>query len=186
MCFEDSCLCDPLAVSRYTSLPSHSMQFMNPEEFSLLFVCGLWLFLKLRQVAEKVHRQKTNQPVVPIDHWPSHTAIYSQPFNWKTIFHKDLKFLVLNSWSFLSCFRRIWQRLYSDPLKCYCTALGIFLCFIDGNSVNRFCTAVMRNVGPERKETQLPNVRVPQRKHWHVGCNLHNMIWRNFNVQWPI
>lgn len=31
--------------------------------------------------------------------------------------------------------------------------LGFYFAFIDGNSLNIFCTAVMSNVGPERKET---------------------------------
>lgn len=61
--------------------------------------------------------------------------------------------------------------------------LGILLCFINGNSLNIFCTAVRSNVGPERKETQLPNVRTPLRRETPVNYDLvYDMIWRNFNV----
>lgn len=50
--------------------------------------------------------------------------------------------------------------------------------------MNIFCTAVMSNVGPERKESQLPNVRTPLRRDMHVDYDLaYNVTWRNFNVQ---
>lgn len=50
--------------------------------------------------------------------------------------------------------------------------------------MNIFHTAVMSNVGSERKETRLPNVRTPLRREMHVDYDLvYNVTCRNFNVQ---
>lgn len=62
--------------------------------------------------------------------------------------------------------------------------LGFYFAFIDGNSLNIFHTAVMSNVGSERKETRLPNVRTPLRREMHVDYDfVYNVTCRNFNVQ---
>lgn len=60
---------------------------------------------------------------------------------------------------------------YSDTQRGYGTALELDFAFRHGNSLNIFCTAVMSDVGPERKKEK-SHIRPPPGRDTYVDYDL--------------
>ena len=90
----------------------------------------------------------------------SDSPVIAKPFSTKTESSWSQTIIKSFSSAFKECDRCFVLTLWGGTAQ----HLGFLLSFIDGNSLNIFCPAVMSNVGPERKESQLLNVRTPLRR----------------------